>query len=198
MSFPTGYRARERAAKERSTKRLVSEEVRAARAGVLLDAAAAAAEFHADPGVSTLIGQVAPPPDTKGIALSVDGELTKPLNTHYEYDGEPVRTVDGLELDPQPKHNDILASLPPTNDKETGDQLAEQIAALTDGAPVPDTVTGEDATVSAEVAKDLGDNVSHEPKEPDPAVTSAAAEPEPTTQQLDVKTHKVKPRGATK
>lgn len=153
--FPKGYRAREKAAKERSARRLVAPEVREARARILAARDEAAAGFEVGEAEGILSGRVAS--DADGIVQTVDAKPAGAMSTAIKPDGEPVQKVDGELPDPQPKQNDNLASLPPVNEDETGDQLASQIASTTEGAPIPATVTDEAAPASAEAAKHPGE-----------------------------------------
>jgi hypothetical protein len=141
--FPKGFRAREAAAKARSKQRIVSTEVRDARAAILDKRDAEAAGFTYTPNTDVLAGRVSKPADTPGLTLTVDGKLPKAFSTAIRPDGAAVIKVDGTAPDVAPKQNDNLVSLPPVNEDETGDQIASQIAALTEGAPVPQTVTHE-------------------------------------------------------
>jgi hypothetical protein len=155
--FPKGFRAREAAAKARSKQRIVSTEVRDARAAILDKRDAEAAGFTYTPNTDVLAGRVSKPTDTPGLTLTVDGKLPKAFSTAIRPDGAAVLKVDGTAPDVAPKQNDNLVSLPPVNEDETGDQIASQIAALTEGAPVPQTVTHEAAPASAEAAKHPGE-----------------------------------------
>jgi hypothetical protein len=153
--FPKGYRAREKAAKERSARRLVSPEVREARASILAAREEAAAGFEIGETTDVLSGRVAT--DADGIVQTVDAKPVAPMSTAIKPDGQPVLKVDGEAPDVAPKQNDNLASLPPVNEDETGDIIASQIASTTEGAPVPATVTDEAAPASAEAAKHPGE-----------------------------------------
>jgi hypothetical protein len=155
--FPKGFRAREQAAKDRAKLRIVTPEVREARARVLDERDAAAAGFAYTPNTDVLAGRVSKPADTPGLTLTVDGKVPGAFATAIVPDGAKVLKVDGTEPDKAPKQNDNLVSLPPVNEDETGDQIASQIAALTEGAPVPQTVTHEAAPASAEAAKHPGE-----------------------------------------
>jgi hypothetical protein len=155
--FPKGFRAREAAAKARSKQRIVSAEVREARARILDEREARAAGYTFTPNTDVLAGRVAKAADTPGLTLTVDGKLPKAFSTAIRPDGEPVLKVDGTAPDKAPKQNDNLVSLPPVNEDETGDQIASQISALTEGAPVPATVEDEAAPASAEAAKHPGE-----------------------------------------
>jgi hypothetical protein len=155
--FQKGFRAREKAAKERAARRLVSPEVREARARVLEARDAAVAGFSTGRTTDTLAGRVAKPVDTEGLVRSVEDTPVGAMTTAVIPDGEPVLKVDGTAPDVAPKQNDNLASLPPVNEDETGDQIASQIASTTEGAPVPATVTDEAAPASAEAAKHPGE-----------------------------------------
>lgn len=155
--FTKGFRAREAAAKDRSKQRIVSQEVRDARAAVLDQRDTEAAGFAYSPNTDVLAGRVSKPEDTPGLTLTVDGKLPGAFATAIRPDGAPVMKVDGTAPDKSPKQNDNLVSLPPVNEDETGDQIASQIAALTEGAPVPATVEDEAAPASAEAAKHPGE-----------------------------------------
>lgn len=155
--FPKGFRAREEAAKARSKQRIVSPEVREARAAILDARDTAAAGFTFTPNTDVLAGRVSKPADTPGMTLTVDGKVPRSFSTAIVPDGAAVLKVDGTAPDKAPKQNDNLVSLPPVNEDETGDQIASQISALTEGAPVPATVTDEAAPASAEAAKHPGE-----------------------------------------